>query len=527
MLLAAAAGGPRTLALLGAAGTGKTWLLNRLVPELRERGRLVRLEQRGEVTPQFPLGGILLVDEASRLDRASLEQMANQQRGLVILADVPAFSVRLDALSRPPATITLPTIDPEEVPSFVAEWASVNPSPVVITDNAVARLVVHSAGTPRLIVQLTRAALALAGSAGRTQITGVDIDDAAALKLGALNLNPAGQPIDASPSAAVEEQAADMPILAPAGLLVATRAAPFRWRIAAGSTALAAVVVAGWMGARKLPAWTAPAPSAAGTGAPLMASEPATTPLPSAAGTMLPNASTSAAPSATASLTPVVTASLTPVVTASLTPVVTASLTPVVTASLTPVVMASLTPVVMASRTPVVIASITPLATAPTAPDAATSLTPSPATTLAPETAPSLAPSIATAPAPSGESALMPDPGSALTPESVAAGAPEAATTIMPRIATAATPIMAPELSSPVPPAEAPRTQPAPVQVVGAPGLVFVARAGDTLAGLYAQIYRGTRPPPFAAVLAANPRPVRPGTMLIFPTPPDGWRSAP
>ncbi len=495
MLLAAAAGGPRTLALLGAAGTGKTWLLNRLVPELRERGRLVRLEQRGEVTPQFPLGGILLVDEASRLDRASLEQMANQQRGLVILADVPAFSARLDALSRPPATITLPTIDPEEVPSFVAEWASVNPSPVAITDNAVARLVVHSAGTPRLIVQLTRAALALAGSAGRTQITGVDIDDAAALKLGALNLNPAGQPIDASPSAAIEEQAADMPILAPAGLLVATRAAPFRWRIAAGSTALAAVVVAGWMGARKLPAWTAPTPSAAGTGAPLMASEPATTALPSAAGTMLPDASTSAAPSATASLTPVVTASLTPVVTA--------------------------------SRTPVVIASITPLATAPTAPDAATSLTPSPATTLAPETAPSLAPSIATAPAPSGESALMPDPGSALTPESVAAGAPEAATTIMPRIATAATPIMAPELSSPVPPAEAPRTQPAPVQVVGAPGLVFVARAGDTLAGLYAQIYRGTRPPPFAAVLAANPRPVRAGTMLIFPTPPDGWRSAP
>ncbi len=55
-------------------------------------------------------------------------------------------------------------------------------------------------------------------------------------------------------------------------------------------------------------------------------------------------------------------------------------------------------------------------------------------------------------------------------------------------------------------------------------GLLLVARQGDTLQRLYRSVYNGVRPPPFQEVADANPTPVRPGVVLVFPTPPGGWR---
>ncbi len=55
------------------------------------------------------------------------------------------------------------------------------------------------------------------------------------------------------------------------------------------------------------------------------------------------------------------------------------------------------------------------------------------------------------------------------------------------------------------------------------PGLILVAGADDTLPALYARVYRGVTPPPYSDVLAANHSPVRPGDLLIFPEPPNGW----
>ena len=57
----------------------------------------------------------------------------------------------------------------------------------------------------------------------------------------------------------------------------------------------------------------------------------------------------------------------------------------------------------------------------------------------------------------------------------------------------------------------------------GSPGLILVAGADDTLPALYARVYRGVIPPPYAAVAAANHSPVRPGDLLVFPEPPNGW----
>lgn len=57
------------------------------------------------------------------------------------------------------------------------------------------------------------------------------------------------------------------------------------------------------------------------------------------------------------------------------------------------------------------------------------------------------------------------------------------------------------------------------------PGLLLVARQGDTLRRLYQKLYVGLKAPPFAEILAINPGPVRPGSLLVFPTPPGGWQA--
>ncbi len=57
----------------------------------------------------------------------------------------------------------------------------------------------------------------------------------------------------------------------------------------------------------------------------------------------------------------------------------------------------------------------------------------------------------------------------------------------------------------------------------GAPGLVLVAGENDSLETLYAKVYRGLKPPPYPAVVGLNRMPVKPGDLVIFPRPPDGW----
>jgi type II secretory pathway predicted ATPase ExeA len=66
---------------------------------------------------------------------------------------------------------------------------------------------------------------------------------------------------------------------------------------------------------------------------------------------------------------------------------------------------------------------------------------------------------------------------------------------------------------------------PAAPAKAGAPGLVVVAGSGDSMATLYAKVYRGLKPPPYPAVVAINRLPVKPGDLVIFPQPPDGWSS--
>jgi glutathione S-transferase len=50
-----------------------------------------------------------------------------------------------------------------------------------------------------------------------------------------------------------------------------------------------------------------------------------------------------------------------------------------------------------------------------------------------------------------------------------------------------------------------------------------VARQGDTLASLYERVYRDHAAPGLDAVRALNPKPMRPGSRVVFPAPVDGW----
>jgi hypothetical protein len=57
----------------------------------------------------------------------------------------------------------------------------------------------------------------------------------------------------------------------------------------------------------------------------------------------------------------------------------------------------------------------------------------------------------------------------------------------------------------------------------GAPGLLLVVGRGDSLATLYTKVYRGLEPPSYEIVVAANRMPISPGSLVIFPEPPNGW----
>lgn len=66
---------------------------------------------------------------------------------------------------------------------------------------------------------------------------------------------------------------------------------------------------------------------------------------------------------------------------------------------------------------------------------------------------------------------------------------------------------------------------PAPTAaVVPGASLLLIAEPGDTLPKLYARVYQGMTPPPYADVAAVNPERIKPGDHLMFPAPPNGWR---
>ena len=104
-ILTAAGAGPITLALLGAAGTGKT--LAAAGAGRRPSAARVRGYRAASGRPALDADArarALLVDEAGRMDEPALMKLAAQRTSLVILTDLPPFAKTLERLSPPPAT---------------------------------------------------------------------------------------------------------------------------------------------------------------------------------------------------------------------------------------------------------------------------------------------------------------------------------------------------------------------------------------------------------------------------------------
>ena len=178
-LMRALGEGSGCVALLGPPGTGKTLLLRRVARTLAEQGRAVTLVERGDCPFGLEQGGVVLVDEAARMDPARMDQVAAAACS-VVLAALPGFASRLAPDAR---RVDLAPLSAAASRRFVAEWLrQTGQDPQLLTEPAVLQLSVHAAGIPRLLVQLLKAALFLAGLDGTRRITAADMDEVAAFR---------------------------------------------------------------------------------------------------------------------------------------------------------------------------------------------------------------------------------------------------------------------------------------------------------------------------------------------------------
>lgn len=472
-MLDLAAEGPVTVFLSGEPGSGKTWLLRELATSLGEHGFPTVALLRGDLPIPLGDGVAVLVDEASYMPDETRAELARQDRGVVVLADIEPF-VAAPADDDPvPRQIHLRLLTDAEIDPFVTEWLhQAGLSSAVLDSDGMSRLAEHSGGAVRLIAQLLTAAAALArDDGGSLYLTGDLIDQVAAFRLGASvpdlqtrtsTPRSVALPIPAPPALAtilhVVPPAAQRPptaISAPDPIIVPlTTGKPNRrktYRRALIGTALAASVVAAIVVSGSRP----DAPSLPALSQPPLQS----------AQIVVPDTAVSGSP------------------------------------------------IVTADR-----ATPEPTAPTPVPLDAATAIDAAPA--LPPLQAASIPAPIAVAEVPPTLAARLPVPSLATAPTQAAAPrtvAPAIAATAPIAVAAIPPPTLVPVISSgvvaPIPAVLRPATS----------GLILVAQRGDTLERLYADIYRDRHAPPFAAVQAVNPTPFKPGAVIVFPEPIGGW----
>jgi type II secretory pathway predicted ATPase ExeA len=178
------------VAILGPPGTGKTLLLRTLSDELRADGRTVVLLARGdtESRPASPHGiapgsppGLVLVDEADRIDHPTLRALTEAGARGIVLAALPAFADRLDAVPNA-AVVTLRALRPEEAASFVRARLAAAGTPDRLTGDALAEVVANGAGVPRLLCGLLTAAEFVAALQGAPCIAAEHVQEAMLLR---------------------------------------------------------------------------------------------------------------------------------------------------------------------------------------------------------------------------------------------------------------------------------------------------------------------------------------------------------
>lgn len=182
--LATLAAGPGLAALFGPAGTGKTLLLHELARSLRATGRPCHLIGRGDLPFTAGPGEIVLVDEAARIEAATLRRLC-ASGAAAIVAELPGFEDHLDSFAAAITVVRLAPLQPDEIGAFVADRLARAGQPSdVLTPGAIAALAMHSAGVPRVLNLLARAALFMAASEGTMRVEQRHVDLAIELREG-------------------------------------------------------------------------------------------------------------------------------------------------------------------------------------------------------------------------------------------------------------------------------------------------------------------------------------------------------
>ena len=456
------------------------------------------------------------------MDARSRAELAAQSHGFVVLADLPAFENTLRFVSPRPAQIDLKPLQGPELRAFVDDWTRQADAPAIVTDEAVERLAEHTGGTPRLIAHLLGAALATRVEHGFVDASA--IEDVALLRLGGLGGSPDAEPdvvpdlepdvaeslrsaMQAEPPTAPTRELGTAAAVEPAAAAaLPPNAIPWPsakplpragqrlhgWRTVAAAASVAACLGLLWLleGSPDVP------PASTSTGGPKLVA--ANVPAPSSAARTITAAPAEPSPAelAESSMAPA------PVMS---TPERAATLAP----SLAPVSPAPLAQLAEADQAP---AAIPPAQIA----EAANPAPLQPIVAMLPSALQDAGPALA-----GGQRAPI---APATAAQVAITGTPAQAAPAAPETASASTVDLAPAADAQIATREAPQTSAVEQPLRGGPGLVLIARRGDTLPHLYASIYRGIEPPPpFAQVAAANPRPFRPGEIVVFPAPPGGW----
>ncbi|MGI4808551.1 MAG: hypothetical protein ACRYF2_10650 [Janthinobacterium lividum] len=177
---AALLGSSRCVLITGAAGTGKTVMLEDVARVLRAAGRTVLVRQANTDPVPPRRGEMLFVDEADKLPQDKLRQLLESSAGAVVLAGLGTLAQRA---SGKPLHVTLAPLGQEAARDYVVQWlASTGRVPAHLDTAALRQVVEASGGVPRLLSTLLGAGAWLAESSGAATITAAHIQEAAELR---------------------------------------------------------------------------------------------------------------------------------------------------------------------------------------------------------------------------------------------------------------------------------------------------------------------------------------------------------
>lgn len=169
------ANGARLVALIGAAGTGKTLLLQAIEAALARAGRDVCRLSRGDlVIDEARTGDALLIDEADRMSDAAIVALAKAVADPAHPAAVVALTRRrLDhlALAVAPRTVTLEELGSNDARDFIIDRVRrAGGDPALFTPGALGALTYAAAGSPRLLRLLASGAMFQAAHDGAPRV---------------------------------------------------------------------------------------------------------------------------------------------------------------------------------------------------------------------------------------------------------------------------------------------------------------------------------------------------------------------